>query len=207
MSKQRLNPELLLLIKKISKDVYLQNNFYLAGGTALVLYFNHRVSLDFFTQSEFNINTIQSIILKLDGKILISVKGSIHSIINGIKVSFIRYNYDLLKDFKLINNIKVASVADIACMKFIAVSQKAEKKDFFDIYEILKHFTIKNIKEFLESKYTNSELNLYHITKSLTYFKDAETSPEPISNNTSDWGTVKNYFIKNENEFLKVFVQ
>ena len=85
----------------------------------------------------------------------------------------------------------MASLIDISCMKIIAISQRAEKKDFFDFYEIIRLFSPDELRSSILEKYGRKSLNCYHILKSLFYFEDAESSPNPISINGTNWKTVK----------------
>lgn len=189
------------ILDRFSSVTGLCDNFYLAGGTALALQAGHRksIDLDFFSEKNFNIDKILSVILDgKDDKISQIEEGTVHAVINKVMVSFLHYPYPVLNEFILFNRIRIASVADIACMKTNAISQRAEKKDFFDMYEILKIVSPADIKEMLIKKYGANMINCYHILKSFFYFDDAEESLDPVSLNSTDWETVKKYFIKNE---------
>ena len=68
-------------------------------------------------------------------------------------------------------------------MKCIAIAQRAEKKDFFDIYELVKLLGPKKIKNLFLKKYGQKKSNCYHILKSFFYFNDVEDSPDPVRQN------------------------
>jgi len=56
------------------------------------------------------------------------------------------------------------------------------------------------------NKFKNSDINLYHVLKSLTYFEGAECEPLPIlllSGDDWQWEKVKQFFTKNIREFEK----
>lgn len=134
MFQQAVDARLLLLINKISRVPELVENFYMAGGTALALQLGHRKSfdIDLFSEKNFNVEKYSQVILSLDGKILREEKGTIDAIIDGVKLTLLYYPYKLLENFHLIEKIKVADVKDIVCMKVVAISQRADKKDFIE---------------------------------------------------------------------------
>ena len=131
------NPKALELLKEI-QELPLLENFYLVGGTALALHLGHRISidLDFFTANEFNTaSIIDSLKEKYTISLLAQATNSLTVNIDSVKTDFIRHNYPLLKPILLIDGIKLASIKDIAAMKFNSTMNRGSKKDFFDIYE------------------------------------------------------------------------
>lgn len=82
----------------------------------------------------------------------------------------------------------------------IAIAQRGEKKDFFDLMAILQHLSIKELKKFMPAKYGSRRLNLYHLLKSLGYFTEVEASPDPISLTGTTWEEVKAFFLSREQE-------
>ncbi len=205
MFEDAVDPRLLLLIKRISKIQEIASNFYLAGGTALAIQLGHRKSddIDLFSQRHFSVEHYSQLLLTLSGKILIEEEGTIHALIKNIKLSLLYYPYKVLLPFKTIEGLNIASTEDIACMKIVALSQRAEKKDFFDVYEILKVFKPVELKKMFIEKYSIEKINCYHILKSLFYFEDAENSPEPVSHYGTTWDDVKAFFRNNEKILTK----
>ena len=205
MFQEAVDARILLLIDKISHVPELYNNFYLAGGTALTLQLGHRKSfdIDLFSKKDFNVEKYSQVILSLDGKILREEKGTIDAVIDDVKLSLLFYPYKLLEKYHMIGHIRVADIKDIACMKVVAISQRADKKDFYDIYEVLKNMSPSELKELFLKKYGEKKINCYHILKSFFYFEDAEDSPDPISLNQTKWDEVKEYFISNEKIFTE----
>jgi len=195
-----ISDRLFLLIQRLSKIAEIADTFYMAGGTALALYLGHRQSndLDFFSEKDFNTEKYAQIVLKLGGTIIEEETGTLHAVIDNTKVSFIHYPYRLIKPLKQELGIRLASIEDIACMKVIAILQRGEKKDFFDIYEILKRFSPLMIKEMILEKYGDKKINCYHVLKSFFYFDEADKTLDPVSLNDTSWDDVKEYFLKNE---------
>jgi predicted nucleotidyltransferase component of viral defense system len=52
-----------------------------------------------------------------------------------------------------LESIYLASREDIAAMKIIAISQRGKRRDFFDIYFLIREFGVKKIIEFTKEKY------------------------------------------------------
>jgi len=170
-----LNSKQVSLLKKLG---FLKKyGFYLAGGTALALQINHRTSLDFdfYTGKKFSPFKLQRLLeKKFKGAIVLQkVEGTLIIKIDGVANSFFQYPYPLI--FPLIeyqNFPPLASKEDIAAMKIIAISDRGTKRDFVDIYFLLKEFPLKKILDFVKKKYPN--FNIYVGLRGLTYFVDAE---------------------------------
>ncbi|SPD74043.1 conserved hypothetical protein [uncultured Desulfobacterium sp.] len=208
MFEQALDTRTILLIKTLAQHGTFFENFYLAGGTALSLHLGHRRSedIDLFAEKQFSINYYSDIISSIGGRILIAEQGTIHCILDEVKLSLFYYPYPLLNPVTEFFNIKIASIADIACMKAVAISQRAEKKDFFDLIEILKILSPAEVKNILYDKFGQNKINLYHIVKSFFYFSDVEDSPDPISLTGITWEKVKDYLISREKEISSIFL-
>ncbi len=74
-------------------------------------------------------------------------------------------------------------------MKLNTTMNRGSKKYFFDIFELLNHYSIKQLLSFRSVKYAFSSQMI--VLKSLIYFNDAEKEPDPISTNSTSWQTVK----------------
>lgn len=192
----------------IAQTTAIQEHFYLAGGTGLALHLGHRESqdLNFFSPDSFQLDPIIEFIRDQDGKIMVAEEGTIHAILETIKVSFLYYPYPLISSLEKYDGASVAGIPDIACMKFITISQRGEKKDFYDIYEMLHLFTLPQIKDMLFEKYGEETVNIYHIGKSLLYFEEAEETPAPKGRKDMEWGTVKAYLRSRSEEIAEVFL-
>lgn len=196
--------EALELLKEIQDQPFLKD-FYLVGGTALALNFGHRVSvdLDFFTEKEFDTNLlVESAKENFPVKILSQAKNSLTMDVRSVKTDFIRHNYSLLNPIQEKDGIKIASVEDIAAMKFNSTMNRGSKKDFYDIVELLIHFSMEDLIAFHSKKYDfNSQLILL---KSLVYFDDAELEPDPVSLKPLSWTSVKQNISDVVSKFTKI---
>ncbi len=194
MFTKTLHTETKSLLEKIGK-LKIHDNFYLAGGTALSLQLGHRTSvdLDFFSKSEIDIESLKEVLSNNNLKYHITNEslGTLDLVIDNVKISFLEYKYPLINDLISYNNIYLCSTLDIACMKITAISSRGSKKDFYDIWAILKEYSITDIFDALRKKYTDVEYSTAHLLKSLTYFKDAESEPEPVMIVDTNWEEVK----------------
>jgi hypothetical protein len=200
--------QLLLLIDSFSAHSEIAETFYLAGGTGLALQLGHRTSIDIdlFSQDTFIAERYASLIIGLGGKVIQSESDTIHGVVAGVKVSFLHYPYPLLRQPQLFHGLHIASIEDIAAMKAVAISQRGDKKDFFDMYEILKTMPPRDFKNLFLKKFSEARINCYHILKSFFYFDDADQQPDPLSLNGTTWEQVKNYFVEHEKEFVRELV-
>lgn len=182
----------------LAKLVPFVGDFYLSGGTALSMYYEHRVSedLNFFTQKEFDLLTLRSELIAsgIDLADTDISSGTLHCLIDGVRVSFMEYRYNLLESFSSFLGVNVASVIDIACMKLSAIMSRAEKKDYYDLAEILENEPLDKLLQGFKSKY-GSDIDTYPILKSLCFFDDVEPSPDP-SGATRSWKQVKSILVE-----------
>ena len=86
------------------------------------------------------------------------------------------------------------------CLKLSAIANRGAKKDFFDIYELMKTYSISDMFKFFSIKFPKTAH--FHILKSLTYFVDAEPEFDPISLNNASWEQVKSTIEKNVTEYM-----
>ena len=116
------------------------------------------------------------------------------------------FHHPLLKPLQTFQNLNVASLEDIAAMKAVAISQRGDKKDFFDMYEILKTIPHHALKRLFLEKFSEARINCHHILKSFFYFDDADQQPDPISLNGTTWEQVKSYFADHEKILMKELI-
>ena len=188
---QTVSSELLELLKKLMKEDFFKN-FILVGGTSLALQLGHRNSIDIDMFGDQRISQ-ELFIKKLKdfGKVEVTQNSSnvFISSINDIKVDFVNYNYPLLRDFIEIEGIRLASKEDIAAMKLNAILGRGSRKDFIDLFFLLQEFSMQQMLNFYNQKYSDGSEFL--VLKSLTYFSDADSQPNPKMFKDFDWETCK----------------
>ena len=57
-------------------------------------------------------------------------------------------------------NIRFYSSADISAMKILAILGRAQKKDFWELYEFLQHYTLNQLIECDRQKYPSQMLTI-----------------------------------------------
>ncbi len=181
----------------LSKQSWIEP-FYLAGGTSLALQIGHRRSIDFdfFSNDDFSNREIIEFLRNFGNFELFSESdNTIVGVLNDVRISFFKYIYPLVNTPHKHFILSIADKFDIALMKLEAISGRGSKKDFIDLYFLLRHFSISEILEKYELKYGIEVSNHYHLHKSMVYFDDAERQPMPEMLEKVSWPDIKNHLI------------
>jgi len=202
-----LSKEAITVVEELSPIL---TDFYLGGGTGLALQLNHRRSLDldFFSGGLFN----PEVLLKkvLPEKALFVREGTLHCEKGGVRLSFLFYESPLIYPPIMWRKVKVADWRDIIAEKFKAISQRGSKKDFYDLYAIVRlKTTIEDSCRIFKERFSSSGINIYHVLKSLSFFEDAEGEPDPILLVTGEewgWERVKAFFVDHIHQFERGLV-
>jgi predicted nucleotidyltransferase component of viral defense system len=119
-----------------------------------------------------------------------------------VKVDLVQYSHPIIADIEMVDGIRMYSDKDIAAMKINAILGRGMKKDFWDLFELLKLYSLNDIINFYNQKYPNQQL-LISIPNALTYFEDADDSPDPIGLLGQTWEDVKEFIRARVSDFLK----
>ena len=181
------------LLKKLQQAPVL-GNVRLVGGTALALQLGHRqsVDLDFFGPISVSGSQIVEQLFPLGFEDITIVRdiGAVKVFfIDKIKVDIVSYRYAWLEDAVREDGIVMAGLKDIAAMKLSAVTNRGSKKDFIDVYYLLRHFSIRQMLDFYEQKYYDG--SLYNVIRSLTWFADGENDEMPKMTAPISWEHIK----------------
>lgn len=198
------------LLKKLSEEVSI-NDYYMIGGTALSLQLGLRESydFDFCVKGEFNNELLLEELKKIGNiEVIQNQKGTCDVLLNGVQVSFFYYPNKVLKDFKKVEempNLNFASILDIATMKVVAIGGRGAKKDFFDLFNIIKKCNI-NTYELVEGlkQKCGENINYVNIIMGLSYFEDAEDEILPNTFVDYNWGEIKKFFIEFQKEVQNI---
>ncbi len=173
--------------------------FYLAGGTALALQLGHRKSfdLDFFSPTE-DIPTIREVLMEalkpFDPILASSAWGNLVFLALGVRVGFYGYGYEMVGEFVLADQTRLANVEDIGLMKLDALLARASRKDFHDLYAICQEVPLKKLIEAAPRKYPHARDFEAMVARRLAYFERAdEEEPLPLIQPAS-WERVKDFF-------------
>lgn len=199
---QTVYPETLGILKALMQEPLL-NDFYLVGGTALSLQIGHRISvdIDLFTNEPFD-----SIFLSAELKQKYNFKENqnrgyfIQGQIDGVKVDILKYPYKPLRPIIEIENVRMVIPADIASMKMAAITNRGRKRDFIDLFFLLKQFSLKQIIDWYQQKY---DAEIFMLLQSLVYFDDADGDIDLNMIEKINWENVKKKIATEVKMYLK----
>lgn len=192
--------ETLFLLEELMSEPVL-NNFMLVGGTALSLIKGHRISddIDLFTDKEFNKEEVKYLFkskynrgsLKISEFTFgLSIYYSNNNNNHDVKIDIMNFSTDpFLKSPNIIDNIRFASLEDIAAMKFNAIKSRITKKDFIDIYYLLKDFSFGQILNFNKERFKYEEVKDSLI--GISMIDKADSDPMPKMFNSISWDEIK----------------
>ena len=186
-----IEPGTLQLLKQLQANPLFQGE-RLVGGTALALQLGHRqsVDLDLFGSEPVESADIRDALWDEHRLNVIKESRNINIyLIDGVKVDFVNYRYEWIDDAVEENGIILAGIKDIAAMKIAAIVGRGTKKDFIDLYFLLRRFSLKGILDLYLQKYPDG--SLFIAMKSLSYFEDAEPDPMPKMFEPVNWADVK----------------
>ena len=184
------------------------NDFSLVGGTALSLRYGHRTSidLDLFCHTKFENRVIEKALKQTFGKAFVYEEAhtsfGIFCYIENVKIDIVYYPHLPLVSATEVEGIRMYESADIAAMKIQAILGRGRKKDFWDLEELLKHYSIRQIIEWHSMKFPTQQL-LISIPSALTYFADADESEDPVSLKGQTWASVKKTISQKVSDYLK----
>jgi hypothetical protein len=176
---QAVEDQMLKILGELMRLPYLKDH-YLVGGTNLALRNGHRTSidLDLFVHKDFDEGytfRLNQELKETYGDRLDTVSVSevgVFGFIDDVKVDFVNYPYKLLRPIENVQGARLANTLDIAAMKIKAISSRGSRKDFFDIHELLKSYSLDNIFNAFGKKYSIDHVG--QAKMSLGWFEDAE---------------------------------
>ena len=173
--------------------------FVLAGGTGIALQLGHRISIDFdlFAPPGAFPNRLLDRVSGLSSAVQViqDKHDTLDVLLDGIKCSFFSYPYAFSPARVRFNGIPLAEVLDIAAMKLIAIAQRGAKKDFIDLYVVLREHSFESVFDNALRRFGRQSMNPLHIGKSLVYFSDAELDPDPtFVGEPIPWPSVEDFF-------------
>jgi len=182
----------------LGRTAYL--GFYLAGGTALCMYLEHRRSfdLDLFRAETFDademIRTLREAGVRLED--ITTSRGTVHAAVEGVRTSLLTFPYPLVGPLeKSSGGLPLASLPDIAAMKIEAIASRGARKDFYDLYFVCQAgLSFGDAMKAFEEKFASAHPDRYHRLRAMTYFDDAEHEPLPNLLRPVEWADVRAFF-------------
>lgn len=203
---ETVEPGTLSILKRLQRLPALRN-FYLVGGTALSLKYGHRISidLDLFSHIDFNKEAILNALTNefQDDFFYEETHTSwgIFCFIKDVKIDIVKYSHPIIAEVEDLEGIRMYNDDDIIAMKFNAVLGRGKKKDFWDISELLNHYSLDQMISYHQKKFP-AQMLLISIPSALTYFADAEESEDAVSLKGQTWESVKNHIRGKVKDYL-----
>jgi hypothetical protein len=187
------------------------SSFRLVGGTALSLLKGHRISedIDMFASVEYGSLNFAAIENDIRGVIPYVINDD--SILNlpvdldnnfGLHLHLGMADETLIKADVLnwtdaefiypvleIENIRFATIEEIALMKLDTISRGGRKKDFWDMSEIFEQYSLKYLLERYPKKYPYNEVQA--VISGMLNFQIAEQVPDPVCLKQKHWDLIK----------------
>ena len=179
------------------------DNFRIVGGTALSLQLGHResVDIDLFTDLEYGSLDFTLLDAKLDTlfpyveKLSTDLVGMGKSYFIGCNVKElvkldIFYTDPFVFPSIVEEEVRFASIEEIAAMKLEVIANGGRKKDFWDIHELLSTYSLDTLMSFYATR------NPYGLTKGelllkITDFSEAEDDFTPNCFRGKVWELIK----------------
>lgn len=190
------------LLKLMQEELF--DSFRLVGGTNLSLRYGHRKSddIDLFTDAEYgtlDFSKYEDYLKKsfpyFDCPNYSEVVGFGRMYFIGLDKNNcvkldLMYTDQFFDEFERIDNIRFASVNQMAAMKMQAIATGGRKKDWWDIHLLLQYYSIGQLLALHEQwqPYTHNEEKLLN---QLTDFTKANDYPDPICNRHLLWDDIK----------------
>ena len=127
-----------------------RREYVLVGGTAIALQMGHRRSVDFdmFKYSALNHKRNLDKIVGSGFKANVTrrVSEQMNLIVNGVKITFFQYPFQIYADVKLADAFRMPSLMTLAAMKAYALGRRSKWKDYVDLHLLLtSRFSVEEI--------------------------------------------------------------
>lgn len=190
-----------------AKNEGLRRQFYFTGGTALsVFYLQHRYSedMDFFSLKPFNDEEVLAFINHLSQQLGLSYIVNKQTLVTTfqfskegellLKIDFGHYPYPLVDKGKIVNDVQIDSLRDIATNKLLTIILRQNAKDFVDLYFLLqKDFSVWDLIYGLEAKF-RMETDILYLASDFLKSQKFEVLPKMIK--PLELGELKDFFKK-----------
>jgi predicted nucleotidyltransferase component of viral defense system len=164
------------------------NDFILVGGTSLSLQLGHRISfdIDLFTAKDYgsmDLKEIKNALLNAfpysDGLEKLTGENLGYTVYIGdnqdenVKLDLF-YTENFIAPVIHQDGLRLASLQDIAAMKMQAIVNSKRKKDFWDVHELLEHFSLDALMQYglQRNPYTLTKDDILNTLCNLTEFTE-----------------------------------
>jgi hypothetical protein len=183
--------------------------YYLAGGSAVGWLCRHRRSVDLDLFSLDQDAALDSVVLEMT-KLGARVRAESNVMVGfdtaAGPVDVVRYPYRPLKRPAAgPAGFRVASLDDLAVMKVAAIARRGIRRDFWDLYVLLKkgRRSLNAVLNEYHRRYGTSGSDTYHLARALAFFDDAERDdPRLVGLSQSEWIRIKAFFTEKSARLL-----
>ena len=202
LHKNTVSDNLWVSLNKLMKIEELKS-FRLVGGTSLSLQIGHRMSvdIDLFTDAPYDsidFDRIDEVICSTFPTVEMGYGGNNSMgksyFVGTSKEDLVKLDIFYTDSFvfpQLIEqDIRFARLEEIAAMKLEVIGNNGRKKDFWDLHELMDHFSLNQMIEFYKKRYPYS-LTKKEIISQLTFFDNADEDFDPICLRNKYWELIK----------------
>jgi hypothetical protein len=175
-------------------------DFYLGGGTALVLQIGHRVStdLEWYSTTDPLLTPKRETISLALGKsdqfeVTSEQDGKLYTRLFEVDVNFTHEHHPLLEPSVEYVDVQLASPTDIGLMKLAAINSGGTRRDFVDLFCLRGVVTLNQLLDLATIKYADRSNFLTVSARALTCFEEAEQQPMPDMLVPVNWSEVRAY--------------
>ena len=184
-------------------------HFRLVGGTSLSLQLGHRMSedIDLFTEAAYgsiNFDPIENYFISnypyVKGDFGLNPgMGKTYRVgddrFNSVKIDIFYSMEPFFQPMVVKENIRMASVEEIIAMKVDIIQRNGRKKDFWDLHELLKIYTIDEMISLHAARFEwTHEPEV--IREQFTNFEQADLDVDPNCLRGKEWEFIKQDFIE-----------
>jgi len=203
-----------IILDEIKQEPFFKDQFYFTGGTALSsVYLQHRESddIDLFSEKKFDDKVIFSFMSEwgrrhnfdLQSRFIevVYIFNLVFSDKTELKVDFSYYPYKRIEKGQVLDGIIIDSLNDIAINKLLTITQRAEVKDFVDLYFLLQKFTVWDLLEGVRAKF-KTKLELFLLSADFLKVEEFDYLPRMIKPLTLE--ELKSFFRQEAKEIGRI---
>ena len=196
-------PDLLSVLRQLMQMPLLQT-FRLAGGTSLALQLGHRLSvdIDLFTDMEFDKAKIQEALQDaFPGYLFLwQNQNGFSASVNNVKLDLFNWRVRFVEPAVIEDSLCLYSKKEIAAMKLEAIKDRKTKKDFADLYFLLKEFKLSDVVNLFRIKYPFIDHRFP--VQCLASAADADDDEMPVMCVAFDWEEAKAFLTQTANAYI-----
>lgn len=182
---------------------------YLAGGTALALQLGHRVSIDFdvFTYKAISTRlrsaitkhfSIQQVHLNTSDQYTFTTHGN-------IEVTFVWFDFPLIRPLIPTSSISLATIVDIAANKANTLGLRAVWRDYVDLFWLMREEStpLQDIIAWAKQKYPTQFVEAQFLEQ-LVYFADLTVTPIQFLQKHYSTGDIQSFLQEAVDAYLSI---